>query len=303
MNLFISANDKFILPAKVMLTSFLMHHPTQIHHIYFLYSAVQEENLSMLEHLVRDHGSAFHPVQLQESDFSGFKCTSRFPLLVYFRLLACHYLPESEDRALWMDVDLVVNGSVQAFYDQDFEGNAIVACRSISEQDRPLLFGHPEGTVYCNAGVMLYNAAVLRTYQLSDFYAYYQAHEDLILWQDQDILNGMFGGKIKALDNSTYNVQIRCGSGGAPYTLRYLQEEAKVIHFIGKIKPWHRMYFHRAASLWEQYYLKTCRKEGLQALCYRAAGSCRRCLVGIFLYIPWSLARHLKKLLFPNGSH
>lgn len=35
MNVFISADDKFILPAKVMLTSFLVNNPQEFRHVFF----------------------------------------------------------------------------------------------------------------------------------------------------------------------------------------------------------------------------------------------------------------------------
>lgn len=55
MNVFISADDKFILPAKVTLTSFLVNNPQEFHHV-FLHSGVRDENIEALCTLV---GSCF----------------------------------------------------------------------------------------------------------------------------------------------------------------------------------------------------------------------------------------------------
>lgn len=294
MNVFISADDKFILPAKVMLTSFLVNNPQEFHHVYFLHSGVRDENIEALCTLVGSYEAELIPVQIRESDFHGFKHTEQFPLLVYFRLLVCRCLPQTEDRALWLDVDLIVNGSLQEFYHQDFAGNAIVACRDISAQDRPVLLGHPAGTAYINAGVMLYNAAILRRYSLEDYYAYYLAHEDVILWQDQDIINGMFGRQIKVLDNRVYNVQIRWSFRARLCSLGYLRKQAKIIHYIGKEKPWHPQYFLRAAALWDHYYLKTCNKGWLYGTGYRMAQSCRRALIAVFIHPLRVLYKKLK---------
>lgn len=82
--------------------------------MFFLHSGVWDENIEALCTLVGSYEAELIPVQIRESDFHGFKHTEQFPLLVYFRLLVCRCLPQTEDRALWLDVDLIVNGSLQS---------------------------------------------------------------------------------------------------------------------------------------------------------------------------------------------
>ncbi len=274
MNIFISSDDNYILATKVMLTSFLVNNPEERHKIYFMYGSVQEENLQALAQLVQGYQSNFIPVQLQESQFSGFKCSESFPILVYFRLLMPQFLPETEDRAMWMDVDLIVNGSLRDFYYQDFGESYIVACRDIGAQDRPVLFGHPAGTPYVNAGVMLYNLAPMRKYTLSDYYNYYLAHEAVIGYQDQDILNGMFAENIKVLDSVPYNVQVRFGSDSPQFRLRFLRKEAKIIHYLGHPKPWKNNCRLYCAAIWDDYYLMMLNKGNAYAFFYRIGHLC-----------------------------
>ena len=74
MNLFISADDKFMLAAKVMLTSFFVNNTQENHNVYFMYSSVKDENLTELNKLVESFNSKFIPVMIKESDFEGFIC-------------------------------------------------------------------------------------------------------------------------------------------------------------------------------------------------------------------------------------
>lgn len=271
MNLFISADDNFLLPAKVMLTSFLVNNRQEFHNIYFLYSSMQQENLSALNDLVSRYEARFIPVFMDESDFSGFHTTKAFPLLVYFRLMIPHHLPESEDRAIWMDVDLVVNGSLEEFYHQNLGDNYLAACRDIGAQERPALLGCPPDTAYVNTGVLLYNVAAMRRYALSDFYQYYLDHRQNILWPDQDIINGMFAGKIKVWDCDIYNVQIVYSPESPKYDLPLLRSSARVIHFIGRFKPWKKDSLCTPCAIWDDYYLMTSGQNALYALYYRTS--------------------------------
>ena len=188
-----------------MLTSFFLNNKNENHTIYFLYSAVSSNNLNVLQLLVDAFNGVFVPVLIDENDFTGFSCKHGYPLLVYYRLLVGQILPATEDRALWMDVDLVVNGDLSEFYYQDFDGCILAACRDCDVPTRMSQLGCPPGSVYINAGVVLYNTAVLRQYSLADFFDYYKTHEEYIMFQDQDILNGMFATKIKVWENNLYN--------------------------------------------------------------------------------------------------
>lgn len=62
MNIFISANDRYILPTKVMLMSFLVNNSKEYHCIYFMHSSVREENIRELRDLVGQHQAKFIPI-------------------------------------------------------------------------------------------------------------------------------------------------------------------------------------------------------------------------------------------------
>lgn len=260
MNIVISADDKFILPTKVMLTSFFLNNQQEHHDIYFLYSAVEEQNLRELEKLIQAFGGIFHPVLIKEALFAGFKCKNQYPILVYYRLLVAQILPNTEERALWMDVDLVVNGSLDAFYYQEFDGYALAACRDCDAPTRMAQLGCPPGSVYINAGVVLYNIVAMRQYALADFYSYYTAHEASIMMQDQDILNGMFAGNIKVWENNLYNDFVPSGYAEKGFDYQRWKTAVKIVHYIGKHKPWMNTYAHPAGKLWDEYYLLTTKR-------------------------------------------
>lgn len=260
MNIFISANDKYCLAAQVMLRSFFINNPGESHTIYFMHTSTHADNIKKLSHLVEEYHGTFIPLLCESKLFENFLRTSRFPIEVYFRLLIPFLLPESEKRALWLDVDLIVNGSLSSFYNQNFDEKYIVACADPEDhRSRLPQLGCPSDSVYINSGVLLFNADKMRTYTLQDYFDYFQTHEKYIIFPDQDILNGMLTGKIKLADYSVYNRQIRCVSLLSREHLNHIRLESKITHYIGKLKPWHKSYYNIAAELWDHYQLSNCK--------------------------------------------
>lgn len=257
MNVFIAADDNYIYPAKVMLTSFFANNPQGPHHIYFMCSALKGENLAELETLVKKNGAEFIPQKITEESFEGFVVTDRFPAEVYFRFLAAHLLPAEEERALWLDVDLIVNQSLDAFYNIDLNGKAFAACESIGDHSHILAkLGCMEHAVYINSGVLLINANQMRRYGIKEYFDYYKKHSEVIVWPDQDILNGLFENHMLILSNQKYNVQILNGRFPSREEIRALEDNASIIHFVGYYKPWHREYTNPCAVIWDRYHAK-----------------------------------------------
>ena len=119
MNIVVASDENYILPTKVMLTSFLLNNRQEYHNIYFLYSAVKKESVDALIGLVGKYDAQLIPVMISESDFEGFACLGPYTIETYYRLVIPHILPDTEERALWMDVDIVVDGALDEFYYQE----------------------------------------------------------------------------------------------------------------------------------------------------------------------------------------
>ena len=263
MNIFIAADDNYIYPARVMLTSFFLNNSGEKHKIYFMYSSVKDENIQLLSELTEAHGADFVPVKINSDDFQSLRRTERITVETYYRFLIPHVLPKSEARAIWLDVDLVVNGPLDDFYYQDFDGNCLAGCRDIGDhREKMLRLGCPSTCTYINAGVILFNMEKMRQYTLRDFCDYYITHEKEITWFDQDVINGMFAGRIKVWDCDKCNVQ----AYNWRFKNQYDLSKAVVVHYIGEGKPWMKTYSNDAAKVWDLYYSKTfkCHKNYLQ---------------------------------------
>ena len=257
MNIFISADDNYTLPAQVMLTSFFENNNHEKHTIYFMYSDTKQSNILLLENIVKSFHSEFIPLSITSENFKVFSCTKRFPVNIYYRLSIPSLLPENEERALWLDVDLVVNSSLQDFYNQDFEEKVFVACKDIENREEHLKkLGLKPDSDYINSGVILFNLPLMRKFTLNDYYNFFVAHQEVIMWPDQDILNGIFSNRIKVLNCDKYNVQVSNWRFNGEYDLN----KAAIIHYIGNSKPWFNTYTNSAAEIWDKYHALTFNK-------------------------------------------
>ena len=284
--------------ANVMLGSFFANNKKERHHIYFMYSSVQNENLKHLETFVMGHHAQFTPVHVSVEDFGLFHCPRHFTIEIYFRLLIPQILPKDEVRALWLDVDLVVNGPLDEFYYQDFEENYFAACLDLGFLEQQTT-DVPPGSGYINSGVISFNVPLMRQYRLSDYQKYYLSHKDTIVWPDQDILNGMFAGRIKVWNADIYNVQTRVMPSASKTYIKVLKENAKIIHYIGACKPWHKMYTNPIAELWDYYHTVAFELSPFYAKRYLVIQRLRRFGLRIFWRTPRRILAYFYRRIFP----
>lgn len=75
---------------------------------------------------------------------------------------------------------------------------------------------------------------------------------------DQDVLNALYGDRVLELDDFIWNYDARNFSN---YRMRsfgeadidWVMKNTAVLHFCGKLKPWHAHYRHRFGVLYRHY--------------------------------------------------
>ena len=89
---------------------------------------------------------------------------------------------------------------------------------------------------YFNAGVMLVNLDKWRRDGIQQkLFEYVEKNSDKILWGDQDVLNVVLQDGIKYIDKR-WNAQV--GEYEHCNDFNKIGEEAYILHYIGKVKPW-----------------------------------------------------------------
>ncbi len=95
--------------------------------------------------------------------------------------------------------------------------------------------------------IMLMNLAILRREQnFEDVFRFIEKRKNFLVLPDQDIISGLYGSKIYALDTFRYNMTERLYQMHAPFEkgldIEWVRKNSVIIHYCGRNKPWKENY-------------------------------------------------------------
>jgi lipopolysaccharide biosynthesis glycosyltransferase len=184
--------------------------------------------------------------ELLAAALHGLPVSARYPAAVYLPLLACGMLPQSLERALCVDADVIATEDVSPLFDADLGDRALWAARDApvdAHLDR-LAASFPDahippGACYVNTGVMLINLPAWRRQAVgARALRLLREHGDRCVWTNQDAVNVVLAGEISLLPDRWNNrmrghahvfPELGAAPRGAP---------AGIVHFCGRKKPW-----------------------------------------------------------------
>lgn len=179
----------------------------------------------------------------------------------YARILMPLSLSEATGRLFYVDCDTVVNASLAPLASMPMDGFALAAVDDIARQvterhiKRNRDIGLPDEMRYFNSGVLLIDLENWRRQRVSErTIAFINDHPTLPM-MDQDALNGALRGEWLPLDES-WNLHRRLEKG--VYTDDpALWREARIVHFIGQVKPNYTDCNHPARDLYFEHRART----------------------------------------------
>jgi lipopolysaccharide biosynthesis glycosyltransferase len=182
-----------------------------------------------------------------------FKVRQHLTRGTYYRFFIQEFLPKSVKKVIYLDGDIIVNGSLLDLYSIDLEGNLLGAVPQ-PEGECPKRLGLPPGSKYFNAGILVIDLEKWRNDDTSaKLMQYSQANKDNIQWPSQDPLNAIACGQWKELPIE-YNYYHGFLERGNP---SYLHAEPVIVHYSGLVKPWHYKGSHPYKKLYWSYLRQT----------------------------------------------
>lgn len=264
MHILCAFDEKYVPLAKVLFTSLMRNHTERIV-VHILESELSEKSKRRLIKKYTKHNfilTFHHVLEDRKQQFENLQHDGRMTPESYYRflLLDPEIIEESVERILWLDVDTVVDKSIIEFYQSDFEDALFIACEDRSGKgDSVWEHFHtqmkaPLHQTYYNAGVLLCNLKKLReNYSVEDIIDYAIEHKEILLLGDQDILNGMFGTKIKGASPLSYNCMIRHMDYFNQDTIHQIEKKAHILHFTNDVKPYERFYKQETETYFWKY--------------------------------------------------
>ncbi len=262
MNIVITVDDNYIRPALVMLESLFEHNNPDIH-IYLLHSNVCDENLKRLAAHIGRLGGRFSDIRVPAELFEGAAVTKYFTKEMYYRLLIPRLLPD-EERALYLDPDIIIFRSIEEFYRSDFDGSLMIAVPDylgdVYYPERKKNLGLESRYKYINSGVILFNIAPMNEcFSIDDMFRFMDECGLTLEFPDQDLINVYFKDRIKYAPRE-YNFTTEYVSTGDflryVFSLRYRRSErerAVIAHYMGKCKPWKPSYYYKFYRIYRSY--------------------------------------------------
>lgn len=248
MNILFSINHKFISLTKMCIRSMIRFDQDFVFYI-FHHDLSKEDEKNLMETFPKFE---FHFIFVNDKLLKDFPISNRYPLEIYYRLFASVLLPETIDRILYLDVDLIVISSLRELYETDFEGNLYCACSHVEEKMTKLnsrRLKTEETVPYINTGVLLMNLEKLRKcFDPEKILDYVKVNKKRLILFDQDVLTALYGNQTKLLDYKKYNLSERML---ALYNLRHpvdgididwIRKNGVIIHYCGRNKPWKENY-------------------------------------------------------------
>lgn len=167
-------------------------------------------------------------------------------MATYNRLMMAELLPPHIDKVLYLDCDIVIEGSVRELFDTPLDGYAVAAVEEMgcSLPDVYERLGFDRSYGYFNAGVLLVNLAYWRRIDsVNLFFDYIAANYDRIKAHDQDVLNALFHDICLHI-NYKWNVEEAFYHHCVLKRLDFDKELCRilrhpvVLHYTWKPKPW-----------------------------------------------------------------
>ncbi len=263
MNIVITVDDNYIRPALIMLES-LFEHNADVR-VWLLHSNVCQQNLDRLSAHVASLGGQFSDIRVDGELFAGAPVNKYFTKEMYYRLLIPKLLPDGEQRALYLDPDIIIRQPIREFYDSDFDGKMMIAVPDYLGDsyypERKQNLGLGGEYHYINSGVILFNIPLMReNFDLDDMFSFLQNCGLTLEFPDQDLINVYFKDQIKYAPRE-YNFTTEYVSTGDfvkyVFSPKYRRSERVAIaHYMGKCKPWKPSYYYKYYKIYKSHLKK-----------------------------------------------
>ena len=255
-----AADEQYSIPLSVAIYSFCKQNPSSAE-VHVLYSALSKKTLINLSRITKKFSNKLTLHCIDNNRFEKQKSNIEYiTKATYYRYLIPEILTNTS-TALYLDADILVNRNLKDVFEVSL-GNLYAAGindRCIENRDNgkylyDVGMEHLKSR-YINAGVLLLNLNKIREDNLQEaFFINDEQLKDKIQFQDQDILNYTFNGKIILLDKMMNWMSYERDRRRLFARFR----NPYIVHFTGPNKPWIRV-----RSYWDKQYfntLKECEK-------------------------------------------
>lgn len=248
MHVILATDDNFVQHCCVTITSMIAHNKGV--NFYIFTEGLTKENEEILKKQAKKNGCHLEICIINDNITKSFPMPPEgglhISIATYYRLFAAIVLPETVDKVIYMDCDMVVRKSFEDLWYTDLTGYALGAVfqndseSSLLDKERLMI---EKNYGYFNAGLLFINLDYWRkndvTKRLFDFI---RNHRDRIKQHDQDTLNAVLYKEVKPISYTWNYLPIFYWKMKKvfPSYVDYTEKVADPanIHFVSVPKPW-----------------------------------------------------------------
>lgn len=273
LNLLIQSSDFYAPFAGVMLTSLFENNLNLDEiNVYLLTADMSEENRKCFENLAKKYHHRIHFLDSNEIDTFLYEHEVpewRGSYATYYKIFALSIIKEDIDRLIYLDSDMLVNGSILDLINYDLKDNILGMCVDVVSQTHKKLIKH-YSEFYYNAGMVVFNVKSWITENCREkVIKHIKNVHSAYPVVDQDLLNLVFSGKIQKIPLIyNFNTDILIYKNSELIKKIYginkwysheecleAQKKAVIFHCFGTItmRPWILNNDHPLKKMWRDY--------------------------------------------------
>lgn len=242
-----TANNKFATPLTILYRSILSNDTINQFAFYIFNDHLNAQNKNQLKQLESEFPNCqkISFLTVDEQLFKQVVTDERIIKAAYYRIYTAELLPDL-DRVLYLDCDLICNGSLETLWQTPLHGKIIGAVEDAGYVPRLAEMGiQAKQSFYFNSGVMLIDLKRWRKEKITEkVMTFINQYPEKLKYHDQDALNAVLADNWLYL-HPKYNMQSRLIRREQEHPLapaEILAEEARqnpiLIHYSGRSKPW-----------------------------------------------------------------
>ncbi|KAA6338762.1 General stress protein A [termite gut metagenome] len=267
MDIVCGIDNNFTQHCGVLMTSVFENNKEEEITFHILTEGLIQKNQLLLEQIASSYNQQIYFYRIDTSILENcpIRKSDHVSLATYFRILIPSILPNTLQKTLYLDCDIIVRKNIKELWDYDISNKPIGAVYDMTIDDirnyNRMCYSKELG--YFNAGVLLINLNYWRDNSISNkLLQYIGQYPERLKWWDQDTLNGVLIKETVILPFK-YNMQDTFFRKDPMLRKEFLKEinhslcDPIILHYSTGNKPWFKGSSHPLKSEYYKYLILT----------------------------------------------
>lgn len=245
LNIAYGTDKNFLFGCAISITSIILHNAEANFHFHIFTDFFSQPEKEKFQSLAQQYQIPITIYIVNAETLTSLPNNRLWTYAIYFRFIIADYFYNKCERVLYLDSDIICQGSIKELCFISLINNIVAAAKERESawwQQRAMTLGEKNiANGYFNSGVLLINIPEWNRQNISNHIMTLLNKPDIIktlTFYDQDALNIVLAGRILFLENK-YNTQFSLNYELKENYKNPINEDTVLIHYIGPSKPWH----------------------------------------------------------------